>query len=1078
MKKFKDEKEFHQAVIEELKNQYWDSKLDEFPNLLDWPTEEKLKENWRKIITKNNSQKERLGEHPLTAEELEQIIDQFKNMEPWQINEWINHGEVKINRLHPDAKNRHVTLDIFKKEAVRGGDTIYQIASEVIIDKKDSSTATPDTHRADLMLLINGMPIYHIELKDSASKLDEAFNQISTYHGSRKVFNKNFFSLVQFFVIMTPEKMEYFANVANDKSFNKKFRFTWKDENNKPIQQYDEVIKNFLQIPHAHEMLSYYSVADETDKTLKVLKSYQVHAIKSIRDVVERHNWASKKQEGGFIWHTTGSGKTLTSYKTAQILTETKGVNKVIFLMDRIELGKQTLNQFKNFAIKPENVNETHNAHDFFKKLKSKQGQESIIVTSIQKASKIAKEIKETGQISKFLDQKIVFISDEAHRSTFGDMMSDIKQSFPNALFFGFTGTPIFEDNNKGEQVTEGIFGKILHKYTIAEAIKDQSVLKFKISFEKDYPSEEEYRKWAYCSLKNIADCSDANLSLYPKDQTYQDLVINETWRLGHSIIDEETGKELYPSVESCFKNSFYNNDKYRENVVRNIIQNWNAISKNGKFHAIFATSSIQQAIEYYKMFKKLNSEHNLKVTTQFTISQNYQDEVVSEEEEKNADSINVLENVVNILDDYNKQFDTKFTISQEDYENYRADVADRLAHKGNHFDIDTKPEKKLDILIVVNQMLTGYDSKWVNTLYIDKIIDYANLIQAFSRTNRIFGDDKPHGRIVIFRKPNTMKENTEKALKLYTSEPEAVQQLPIEKFITRCNDAFAEIKKTISYNQKDNTFDIDNNIPEEKLREFIKQFGIFNTNRITARQLGMREENSQFIFVREDDSVKGIIIDFTPYNVKNLNNLYFGKARELLSMMENLSQDARNEIQIIRATSDFSEESSMMVDEIYLNKIVKEALINPSNQNKQKLKEGIYSSYWGQERDDALELVEEISQNPKQFYENVEEFEFTKTHNQRQELKRENAVNDFCEALGIEDKSVVIDKKNANFSSRKDFWQQGDDADILDKINTEVAYEYIAKKFPEINPKQKFMFKKKLKKVILDFILHDKFEK
>ena len=597
------------------------------------------------------------------------------------------------------------------------------------------------------MLLINGMPVIHVELKKSNVSITQATNQIEKY-AHEGVFS-GLFSLVQVFVAMTPEETLYFANPGPEGNFNKDFFFHWADFNNEPINDWKSIADRLLSIPMAHQLIGFYTVADNTDGILKVMRSYQYYASSAISDKVSKTKWGEKNVYGGYVWHTTGSGKTLTSFKSAQLIANSKDADKVVFLMDRIELGTQSLLEYRGFAADNESVQATENTGVLLTKLKSDSVDDTLIVTSIQKMSRIKDEGAMNDQdIKKINSKRLVFIIDECHRDTFGEMLSTIKKTFPLAIYFGFTGTPIHDENKKKMNTTSTIFGNELHRYSIADGIRDGNVLGFDpymvLTFkEKDLRKTIALEKAkAKTEEEAISDPEKSKVYYYFMKLPMEDRIINN---------------ELVKGLESYIPKVQYTTKAHQNAVIDDILDNFITLSVNRKFHAIFATSSIPEAIEYYRLFKTKNKD--LKIASLFDQNIDNSDGAIFKEDA-----------VVEMLTDYNEMFGQSFTIPT--YQKYKKDIQLRLAHKEYYKGIENTPEKQLDLLIVVDQMLTGFDSKWVNTLYLDKLMKYESIIQAFSRTNRLFNKTvKPFGVIKYYRKPYTMKQNIEEAVKLYSGD-------------------------------------------------------------------------------------------------------------------------------------------------------------------------------------------------------------------------------------------------------------------------------------------------------------------
>ena len=466
---FNKEADFENALIALLATKSWEKEV------LRYPTEEKLIANWQEHLNKTNQHIDKL-DVPLLRTEMNQILEQVQALKtPYALNGFINGKTVAIKR--ENEKSRHfgkeVSLDIFDREEISAGKSRYQIAQQPRFSPR--SDLYPK-QRGDLMLLINGMPMFHIELKRSGVPISQATNQIERYHKAGAF--SGIFSLVQVFVAMTPEECRYFANTSGP--LNPAFYFHWADFNNVYMNDWDKVATHFLSIPMAHQFIGDYTIADAKDEQLKVLRSYQYYAVNKIADTVAKTDWTSGNQRGGYIWHTTGSGKTMSSFKSAQLISRRKDADKVIFLLDRIELGKQSLEEYQNFADSKDDVQATENTAILLAKLKSKQDRDRLIVTSIQKMSNIkAEEGVNEADIEQISGKRLVFIIDEAHRTTFGDMLLTIKHTFPNAIFFGFTGTPIEEENAKKNSTTATVFGNELHRYSIADGIRDENVLGF-----------------------------------------------------------------------------------------------------------------------------------------------------------------------------------------------------------------------------------------------------------------------------------------------------------------------------------------------------------------------------------------------------------------------------------------------------------------------------------------------------------------------------------------------------------------------------------------------------------------------
>ena len=471
---FDNESAFEAALINALSQKGWEKEV------IKYPTEKDLLQNWAEIIFANNNMIDRLNGVPLTEGEMAQLLEQIATLRtPQQLNGFINGKTTSIKRDNQADElhfGKEISIKLFDPHEIAAGQSRYQIVQQ---PRFASSSPLLQQRRGDIMLLINGMPMFHIELKKSGVPVSQAYNQIEKY--SREGIFSGLFSLIQIFVAMNPEEMVYFANPGVDGKFNSDFYFHWADFNNNPINDWKDIATYFLSIPMAHQLVGYYTIADRSDGVLKVLRSYQYNAVRCISDKVHKHrDWTDTDgQLGGFIWHTTGSGKTMSSFKSAQLIADSGDADKVIFIIDRIELGTQSALEYRNFSLTENDIQETEDTSDFMKKMKSSDAADTLIVSSIQKLGIIAEDEKYKRDLKKLCRKRIVFIVDECHRSTFGDTFIAIKAAFPNAMFFGFTGTPIQTENNRRDSTTSDIFGDELHRYSIADGIRDKNVLGF-----------------------------------------------------------------------------------------------------------------------------------------------------------------------------------------------------------------------------------------------------------------------------------------------------------------------------------------------------------------------------------------------------------------------------------------------------------------------------------------------------------------------------------------------------------------------------------------------------------------------
>lgn len=573
----------------------------------------------------------------------------------------------------------------------------FQVTNQVSVEDKQSG-------RYDVTILINGLPLVQIELKRSGIAITEAFNQIERYR--RKNYT-GLFRFIQMFVVSNKMETRYYAN--SDKSIMKSHMFYWSDEKNKRINVLKDFIESFLQPCHIAKMISRYMIINESDELIMALRPYQVYAVEALL------NRAIETNNNGYIWHTTGSGKTLTSFKASQILSKEPDIKKVIFLVDRKDLDGQTLDEFNKFE--KDSVDRTLNTRKLLQQMSDPT--RKLIVTTIQKMDNAIKS--GDPEMERYKEDKVVFIIDECHRTQFGSMHTQIKRHFGNAQYFGFTGTPRFEENaSQDGRATADIFDECLHHYLIKDAIRDGNVLGFSVEYMKTFDKSE----------KAIDDVYVSN--------------INEA--------------EIWTSEERVTE------------VAKHIALNHHKKTREQMYTGMLTVESIPMAIQYYRIFEKLKEEglHNLNITTIFS----YQD---NEDVADNLDEETRRDILEGIIQKYNQTFNTNF--STDTFDGYFKDVSTRVK-EGN-------PEERLDILIVVDMFLTGFDSKKLNTLYVDRNLQHHSLIQAYSRTNRVEEPTKPYGNIVCYR---DLKEKTDEAIELFskTDNTDTVLSLSYEAYLSK----------------------------------------------------------------------------------------------------------------------------------------------------------------------------------------------------------------------------------------------------------------------------------------------------
>ena len=738
------EKAYQENFVKELEKYKWKA-----PDFLDGNkqkvTVQTLIDNWRNELNRINA--DQLEGIALTDSEFNQVmskVNQISNSYEAAKLLAMEEGKGKIDGIYrenlPGVTRKQITLTIFKKAAVSGGDSSYQVAREIVASSGN---------RFDIVLLINGLPLINIEQKRTDKTIAEAFGQLNRYYRDGE-YSNNFMAFSQMMVITTEIETCYFATPKSVNDFNPSFMFHWSDKNNHLINDWKKVISHFLRIPMAHQMVGDYLVIDEAkDKENRrhmLMRPYQIYALQAIESAAFGADNEDKIPHGGFVWHSTGSGKTITSFKTALFLSTRAGFDKVIFLVDRRELDSRTSENFKAYAAyEPVDVDDTSSTYQLKKKLKMVKN--GIIVTTTFKLNNLIEELKKNQDYS-LSEKKFVFIIDEAHRTTMGQMMGTIKDYFKkNGLFFGFTGTPLFDENKvKGKinekseliNTTEKLFGPELHKYTIDQAISDRNVLGFHI----DYINTGEFKSYEDLKEKLLEKILNEDPSVDKKKLERQIAALS----------DLEVEKE-------AVKNDLliYQDETHIPRVVKEILDNWDAQSQNKEFNAILTVAYKKRVIDYYKEFKKQLAERGeiLNIAMTFSFGN-----------ENNPENIAVKEAAM-MFKDYSEFTGIEFIAGDKKHgeQAYFEDVVERATRGGSG-----RNPKNIDLVIVADQLLTGYDSKRLNTLYVDRKLELQSLIQAYSRTNRVFGTSKEFGTIINFQYPKITEESVNEALKLYGS--------------------------------------------------------------------------------------------------------------------------------------------------------------------------------------------------------------------------------------------------------------------------------------------------------------------
>lgn len=629
----------------------------------------------RQLEIHNKKQLAEVGRNSFTDEEFEKILIYLEGGTRFE-------KAKKLRDLYPlDTVNgQRIWVEFLNR--TQWCQNEFQVSSQITVEGRKKC-------RYDVTILINGLPLVQIELKRRGVELKQAYNQIQRYH---KTSFHGLFDYIQLFVISNGVNTRYFANNPNS---GYKFTFNWTDAANHPFNELDKFAVFFLEKCTLGKIIGKYIVQHEGDKCLMVLRPYQFYAVEKILDRVQNSN------DNGYIWHTTGAGKTLTSFKAAQLVSELDDVDKVMFVVDRHDLDTQTQSEYE--AFEPGAVDSTDNTDELVKRLQSNS---KIIITTIQKLNAAVSKTWYSNKIETIRHSRIVMIFDECHRSHFGDSHKKIMKFFDNAQIFGFTGTPIFTENAVDGHTTKEIFGNCLHKYLIKDAIADENVLGFLVEY-------------------------------------YH----------GNEVVDND-------------------NQARMEEIAKFILNNFNKSTFDGEFDALFAVQSVPMLIRYYKIFKSLNPKIRIGAVFTYAANNSQDDEQTGMGTGQYAKvSVGEADELQAIMDDYNNMFGTAFTT--ENFRAYYDDINLRMKKKK----ADMKP---LDLCLVVGMFLTGFDSKKLNTLYVDKNMEYHGLLQAFSRTNRVLNEKKRFGKIVCFR---DLKNNVDTSIKLFSNSdnPEDIVRPPFE---------------------------------------------------------------------------------------------------------------------------------------------------------------------------------------------------------------------------------------------------------------------------------------------------------
>lgn len=674
----------------------------------DLTSEALLWENFFEKLAQNNTKL--LSEHPLTDSEKSQIKNQLNFVNFYEAAKWIagENGIAKVQVQREDAKLGTIRLEVLWRSNVAGGKSSYEVTHQVVLSGEGSRE-----RRGDVTLLINGLPMIHIELKTRSHPYMDAFRQIKKYEQEGQF--RGIFSSLQMFVVSNVTETRYIA-AAKANKLNERFLTKWVDAHNQPQPELFDFAQAVLSIPRAHEMVMQYSVIDDDQKALILLRPYQVHAIEAVRK-------ASMRRQSGFIWHTTGSGKTLTSYKVSRNLLMIPSIEKTIFVIDRRDLDQQTSSAFLSYAQNDMiDIDETDDTRHLVKNLASEDRR--VVVTTIQKLNAMLRQFDE-GRHAKYFNRikslHLAFVVDECHRAVTPERQRYLSQFFINSLWYGFTGTPIFSENKreqKGDlaQTTKEQYGDCLHQYTVKEAIHDKAVLGFQVDYQTTMPymAESEIDESAYEDERHMLAVLDGILNKSRRKLGFQ-----------------------------------------------------NGVGKT--YVGLLTVKSIAQAQAYYRLIKAIkNDEKPLtisegvkkvlpdfpKVAITYSVTENDEGSTFNQEE------------MTQSLNDYNAMFGTHFNLTT--IQAYNTDLNERLSRKKERF---LYREEQLDLVIVVDRLLTGFDAPCLSTIFIDRQpMKPQHLIQTFSRTNRLFDDGKQYGQIITFQTPEFFKEKVDEALSLYSN--------------------------------------------------------------------------------------------------------------------------------------------------------------------------------------------------------------------------------------------------------------------------------------------------------------------
>ncbi|EOR10251.1 type I restriction endonuclease subunit R [Acinetobacter sp. ANC 3926] len=885
-------------------------------------------------------------------QQLNKIVKPFSNAEWQQIWHYLSNettvfkkAELLRNRCPVNFDEGTVKHVHFISEQTQ--ENIFQVSNQIVADHRDLNG---HSSRFDVTLLVNGFPLVQIEVKKRGVEISQAFKQTLEYAKTAYKSGQGLFGFIQFFVISNGVNCLYYSNGTQ----NIEFAFPWADENNKTINDLTQFTAAFLGTQHLTKMLTQYIVMHQSTDSLMILRPYQIYAVEKIIEYVKT------AQENAYIWHTTGSGKTLTSFKASQLLIKIPEIQRIIFVVDRKDLDGQTAEEFNKF--RENSVDSTTNTANLVRQLRSLDNR--LVVTTIQKLNNAISNERYETEMAALKDQKVIFIFDECHRSQFGETHQKIKKFFKNAQMFGFTGTPIFDDNGHkvaGEKfTTEYLFPKLLHKYVIVDAIHDGNVLPFHIDY------------------------------------------------LGR-FVHQNPGESEQEKIKAIDKKELFENEKRIEKIVRKVIDIHSNKTKQRQFNAMLCVSSVPALIQYYDKFVQVQAElleqaqqnnelyQPLNIATIFSYAQmpSQQDseadeDFVAEEEvdaPKQADPF-AEKKLTQYIANYNQLFNTNFSLGAGFYDYYQ-NISSRFKAYGT----DKNKGKEIDILLVVNMFLTGFDSKLLNTLYVDKNLKHHGLIQAFSRTNRIYGEAKPFGNIVCFR---NLKQATDDALIMFSNKEakNVVIVSPYEQVIQQYEAAVSTLLNIVPtcqsvdelYRESEKLSFVHAFREVMKLNNRLKMYSEYDQEKTSLTRQDFEDYSSKykdlaFKYLKSNDQssvAKHSVLDEVDFQLDLLfsDRINVDYIMDLIELIMKTKRQDQREKRIKQLTEILNTDASLYDKRDLIEKFINEQI--PKMVTGQTIQEA-FAAFWDAEKHRAYDIFCDDEQLKKDEFSKVSDnFEFT----------------------------------------------------------------------------------------------------